>query len=526
MSELPDSWVRTPLRGAIKKIVGGGTPSKANPRFFSGSIPFMTVKDLSERFPTDTIDHITEEAVRSSSTTVVLKDTLIVATRMSLGKVVRPRFDTAINQDLKALHLQDGFDKTYIEYLWRHLANHIQALGTGTTVKGIRLDDIYNLEVPVAPSAEQKRIADKLEAVLGRVDACRARLDRIPDLLKRFRQSVLAAANSGQLTEDWRLKNDCNSKPWVEYHLDQLCEKGRIITYGVIKLGEETPGGVPCLRTSDIRWLHIDVSGIKRIAKSLSLSYTRTILRGGEVLVNVRGTLGGVAVAENSMDGWNVSREVAVIPVNRRILLPQFLAFWIGSNETQRWLGRVKKGVAYTGINIEDLRCLPVKAPSLCEQQEIVRRVEELFAFADRIEASLAKASAQAERLTPAILSKAFRGKLVPQDPNDEPASILLQRLKSMTAEVPQKNGMPRPRRLPGMQSPKSSAIMTKSRTDEDVKGQPYLAKILRNSPQVTSASELFKLANLPVIDFYKQLSDEIDHGHIKDSDEILEAAQ
>ncbi|MEQ1843923.1 MAG: restriction endonuclease subunit S, partial [Verrucomicrobiales bacterium] len=75
---------------------------------------------------------------------------------------------------------------------------------TGTTIKHLTRESLVRYEVPLPPLAEQKRIADKLEAVLGRVDACRARLDRVPALLKRFRQSVLAAATSGQLTEDWR----------------------------------------------------------------------------------------------------------------------------------------------------------------------------------------------------------------------------------------------------------------------------------------------------------------------------------
>jgi type I restriction enzyme S subunit len=121
------------------------------------------------------------------------------------------------------------------------------------------------------------------------------------------------------------------------------------------------------------------------------------------------------------------------VPVDRSALLPQFLAFFIGAESSQAWLTGVQKGVAYTGINIEDLRQLPVGIPSLPEQQEIVRRVEALFAFADRIEARLATARKTVERLTPATLAKAFRGELVPQDPNDEPAAALLERLHAQT---------------------------------------------------------------------------------------------
>jgi type I restriction enzyme S subunit len=125
-----------------------------------------------------------------------------------------------------------------------------------------------------------------------------------------------------------------------------------VITYGVIKLGPVTPDGVPCLRTSNVRRLHIDKSGLKFIARPLSDEYSRTVLRGGEVLVNVRGTLGGVAVASREMQGWNVSREVAVVPVDPRLADSDFVAYWIASQASQRWLGGVKKGAAYVGINI------------------------------------------------------------------------------------------------------------------------------------------------------------------------------
>ena len=184
MSQLPKGWVNTDIESLVLRIVGGGTPSKSNNAFFQGNIPFMTVKDMTERFLSDTVDHISEEAVEYSSTRVVPADTLIIATRMSLGKIVRPRFDTAINQDLKALFLAEGIDKTFIEYWWRSRSSLIQKLGTGTTVKGIRLKDICSLSIDLPPSKEQKRIADKLDKLFERVDACHKRLERVISIIK------------------------------------------------------------------------------------------------------------------------------------------------------------------------------------------------------------------------------------------------------------------------------------------------------------------------------------------------------
>lgn len=302
----------------------------------------------------------------------------------------------------------------------------------GVGLRHVTKGKFENTEIALAPLSEQKRIADKLDALLARVDSCREHLNRVPGLLKRFRQSVLSAAASGTL-----VSNTNDKTAWTENRLIDLCVRDRVITYGVIKLGNEVPCGVPCLRTSNVRKLVIETEGLKRIAPTLSNEYSRTVLRGGEVLVNVRGTLGGVATVSKEMAGWNVSREVAVVPVDRSQVIPDFLAFWIATDHAQRWLSGVQKGVAYTGINIEDLRNLPVELPSLEEQAEVVRRVDALFALADRIEQRYQTARAQVDKLTPALFAKAFRGELVPQDPNDEPASMLLERIRNHRAGQP-----------------------------------------------------------------------------------------
>jgi type I restriction enzyme, S subunit len=168
---------------------------------------------------------------------------------------------------------------------------------------------------------------------------------------------------------------------------------------------------------------------------------------------------------------------------------------------------------------------LPVRLPPIEEQQEIVRRVETLFAYTDRLEARYTAAHAQVERLTPALLAKDFRGELVPQDPNDEPASALLKRIHATRAAQPTAK---RGRKLPTTRvprAPKEKAAMTKSRRDDDVQHKPYLAGLLREAGGIASVEDLFRHAQLPVTDFYKQLAWEVENGHIRDDETRLEAA-
>ncbi len=436
---IPQTWTLTQLGNLTAQIVGGGTPSKTSAANFNGHIPFMTVKDLKARFVSTTVDHISEEALQSSATTKVPADTLIVATRMSLGKIARPTMDVAINQDLKALFLHGGVNKTFVEYFWRSKSQAIQSMGTGTTVKGIRLEDIRSLEVPLAPVAEQKRIADKLDTVLTRVDAVNTRLARVAPLLKRFRQSVLAAATSGRLTEDWRAVNQINSD-WLDKPAQALKDYVKLDMGFAFKSADFLNEGLRLLRGDNIepgglRWRdakHIDEDAVRDLGHlmlkvgDLVLAMDRPIISAGLKLARV---------SEQDVPCVLVQR---VCKFNcTPSLSKDFLFLVLQGTAFINHLGAVQNGSGVPHISGAQILSFKLQLPSADEQTEIVRRVETLFAFADRLEARLAQAQTAATRLTPALLAKAFRGELVPQDPNDEPVAELLRRLQAERASAP-----------------------------------------------------------------------------------------
>ena len=251
------------------------------------------------------------------------------------------------------------------QLFWTYLSGVTEGMQSHST--GIRnLDgDAYKaIQIEIPPLPEQHRIVTILDEAFDGIATAKANaeknLQNARELFDSHLESVFSQRGKGR----------------VEKPLAQICDPKRVITYGVIKLGNEVPDGVPCLRTSNVRRLRIETDGMKRIAPLLSAEYSRTILKGGEVLVNVRGTLGGVAVAGIDMAGWNVSREVAVVPADPLRVNPEYLSYLIASGETQQWLGGVKKGAAYVGINIEDLRMLPVTALGLDKQMEVVKHLD------------------------------------------------------------------------------------------------------------------------------------------------------
>ncbi|MGJ8643334.1 MAG: restriction endonuclease subunit S [Luteolibacter sp.] len=191
---------------------------------------------------------------------------------------------------------------------------------------------------------------------------------------------------------------------WSASRLGSILDSKRGISYGVIKLGAEPQkDGVFILRCSNVRFRRIDLKGIRKVTEQLSSEYSRTILEGGEVLINVRGTLGGCAVVPPSLKGYNIAREVAVIPVHSEID-PAFLMNVIASPYFQNTVDDNLRGIAYSGLNLGLLRDFLIPIPPPAEQRRIVAKVDQLMALVDELEAQLTASRATAKNLLQATI--------------------------------------------------------------------------------------------------------------------------
>lgn len=348
----------------------------------------------------ETSRKITDTGLWNSSAQLLPPNSVILSSRAPIGHLVINTEPMATNQGCKGLIPGSQLQYKFLYYYLSSIVDLLNALGTGATFKELSGGKLKKVTMPVAPLPEQRRIAGILDEAFAGIATAKANaeknLQNTRALFESHLQSVFTQRGKG----------------WKQKPLAELCESSRVITYGVIKLGNEVPDGVPCLRTSNVRWLRIETEGMKRIAPALSSEYSRTILRGGEVLVNVRGTLGGVAVAASEMAGWNVSREVAVVPIDSSRINPAFVSYLIGSGTSQQWLGGVKKGAAYVGINIEDLRLLPVGTPRMGEQLEVVRHLELLHEETQRLASVYERKLAGLDALKRSLLHQAFTGRL------------------------------------------------------------------------------------------------------------------
>ncbi len=340
---------------------------------------------------------------------------------------------------------------------------------TGSTQEALTDTGASEIEIPLPPLAEQHRIVAKLDALFDKIESNKKRLDKIPVILKRFRQSVLAAAVSGKLTEDWRQKNQHNkltinelisireenhneigerqkkqNKTTPKLPKFQVLENDNLpenwlsisvesATTFIIDCLHSTPkfteSGDLCIDTTCIEPFKILYTSARKITKESFIERTsRMSPEKGDILFSREGTIGTAVLYNGEFP----------ICLGQRMMMFRF-ASYVSSKYAELYMGSFYfkqlyspfiSGTSAQHVNIGDIRPLEFLLPPTEEQKEIVKRVEQLFTFADKLEARYNKAKVMLDKLPQSILAKAFRGELVTQDPNDEPASVLLEKIK------------------------------------------------------------------------------------------------
>ncbi|TWT56470.1 restriction endonuclease subunit S [Allorhodopirellula solitaria] len=399
-----------------------------------------------------------------------------------------------VNQHVCILRLVESFSQDYLRFYLSSPAiqNQISGEEYGVTRPALTKGQVLSFQIPWAPLAEQSRIVSAIESLQTRSSRARELLSEVGPLIGQLRQSVLRDAFSGKLTADWRRQNPAadgetarelllrirterrerwqseqlakyeakGKKPpknWqdkykepdgildadalvTEFNVEKTCnwevaplellvDPEKSIPYGIVKTGDPYRNGVPTVRCGDIKRFSIAITDLKLVNPDVHRQYRRTYLQGGEVIIAIRGTVGETAVVPAEMKGMNISREVALIPVLSGVDAT-FLMYLLACPAAKRLITGQVKGVAQSGINLSDLRMLPIPLPSLEEQHEIARRITQALEMLDNISAVESSIENSLTHLDQSILSKAFRGELVPQDPRDEPASELLARIR------------------------------------------------------------------------------------------------
>ncbi len=497
MSELPTGWTAIKL-GSCGQWYGGSTPSKANKSFWSeGTIPWVSPKDMKVFDIQDSEDRITVKALEETNVRPYPVGTVLVVIRSGILSRTLPiavaRVVGTINQDLKGVLPLKGINEVYLAYYL--IAHEQQILRTccksGTTVPSIDTLALHSYSVNVAPTNEQLRIVAKLEELLSDLESGVAALKRAGANLKRYRASILKAAVEGKLTEEWRAihpvkepastllsrllenlrqqvmpsqssgnptkkkqspknlrKSGKNTFAIDTENLPQLPEEwcwASVQQVGKVQLGRQRApqhhsGDYmrPYLRVANVFEDRIDINDVMQMNftpdefETYRLEYGDILLNEGQSMELV----GRPALYRDEVPGACFTNTLVRFQAYEGLIAEYALVVFLAYLKS----GRFQK-IATITVNIAHLGAgrfaeIEFPLPPTQEQFAIVEEVKRLFSLVDAAERSINLGIARADRLRRSILKQAFEGKLVAQDPNDEPASILLDEFRSQSFQT------------------------------------------------------------------------------------------
>ena len=435
---LPTIWASTKFTEVLD-IQGGTQPPKSQfidaPK--EGYIRLLQIRDFGKK-PVPTYIPDTHKLKKCEKT-----DVLIGRYGASLGRIctgMEGAYNVALAKVLAPANIEPDFLRRYLE------SEVFQAplrLLSRSAQNGFNKGDLDTFDFLLPPVAEQKVIADKLDTLLAQVENTKVRLQRIPQILKRFRQSVLSAAARGDLSKGWRRLNN-DRKTSKQLRVEELA-KSEKYSLGIgpfgsnLKVSDYRSTGHPLIFVRDIRSSVFGSENTKYVSteKFQELKAHRAL--PGDILITKMGDPpGDVCIYPNSRPEAVITADCIKLSVDESIANTKYVMYAMQSDQFRALVLDISAGVAQQKVNLKKFRKLEIPVPSKKEQTEIVRRVEQLFAYADTIEQQVNNALARVEKLTQSILAKAFRGELTAewraQNPElisgDNRAQALLEKIR------------------------------------------------------------------------------------------------
>jgi type I restriction enzyme S subunit len=407
--ELPEGWEPSAL-GQVAKWGSGGTPKSGVTRYYGGDIPWAVIRDLNDDVVLTTESSITDEGLNESSAKMIEPGSVLVAMYGSIGKLGLAGQPMSTNQAIAfANPLSDCITERFLFYFLMSQRELLLRAGKGATQQNISQTILKSWPISVPPLEEQERIVEILEDQLSRLDTALESVRTVREKAAQFRRSLLHAAFTGALTghdvEEGELPEG-----WTHPLLDEINDPDRPICYGILMPGPDLPEGVPYVKVKNMRDDRVLLEGVHRTSPEIEQKFARSRLRTGDLLLSIRGTFGRTAIVPSELDGGNVTQDTArIAPIGAKT---SYLFRYLQSPQAQNFFRTVARGVAVRGVNIRDLRQLPVVVPPPSEQDQIVEILEDQLS---RLDTALAVADAVEERsqaLRRSLLHSAFTGRL------------------------------------------------------------------------------------------------------------------
>jgi type I restriction enzyme S subunit len=483
LTELPKGWLWTDFESISRELKAGGTPlTKIKKYYDDGNIPFVKIEDIvdSSKYLYDTKTRITEQGLRNSSAWLVPRDSLLYSMYASYGEPIINKIEVATSQAIIAYIPPQGL--IVLDYVYYYLKKIRTELTTrGTTQKNLNAQIVKHIPIPLAPFNEQVRIVAKLEELFTSLDAGVEGLRKVKAQLKRYGQAVLKYAFEGKLTEEWRKAHKDQIEPTQKLLERIRRERRQSWEQNLRTLGrdprkqrykEAVSADAETLPSLPIEWTYASADELsvqitdgehvtpRRQENGIYLLSARNVLDGrlvlddvdfipndeyerikrrlnpetGDVLLSCSGSVGRTCVVPEGIK-FSMVRSVALLKPIRKLVSGEYMSLALRSDILQGQINRKKTQTAQANIFQGKIKTLTFPLAPFPEQNQIVEEIERRFSVADEVEEMIEQISTKAGRLRQSILKKAFEGRLGSQDPSDEPADKLLQRIREERAK-------------------------------------------------------------------------------------------
>jgi type I restriction enzyme S subunit len=391
---------RIPLAEVVAKTVGGGTPDRSNPEFWNGGIPWASVKDFKDGNYKllSTQEQISDKGLKTSASHLIPPGIPIICTRMAVGRIATADYPVAINQDLRALFVQDNFDARYILYAIDGIRPQIENLSIGSTVKGISLDQLLDFFVFAPDEQEQAKIAEILSTVDRTIEQTEALIAKQERIKTGLMQDLLTRGidEHGNLRSEstHQFKDSPLGRIPVGWNPVSLESVSEFVTSGSRGWARYySSDGAIFLRIGNLTRHHINLrlDDLVLVSPPQSSEDKRTAVETGDLLISITADLGIIGVVSPNFGDAYVNQHIALVRLIQGEVNPRFIGWFLSSRGGQRQFESLNESGAKAGLNLPTIKRLIMPKPELDEQNRIAEILDKSTEKIDEYTRRLAK---------------------------------------------------------------------------------------------------------------------------------------
>ncbi len=422
--EVPENWVWVRL-GAIAEIVTGGTPSKKQPEYYGGNFPFYKPSDLDQgRLTYDASEYLSEEGKKVSR--IIPKNSTAVCCIGSIGKCGYLMCEGTTNQQINSAIPKINSLCLYYYLCTENFVQNLLSMASATTIAIVNKSKMESCAFPLPPLSEQQRIVERIEELFAKLDEAKERLQEVADSFVVRKAAILHKAFTGELTKQWRRENGVSDESWEEKKLEEVCSK---ITDGTHNSPTNSLSGEYMYVTAkNIKDTGIDLSNITYVTKEVHKEiYSRCDVIYGDVLYIKDGATAGIATINTLKEEFSMLSSVALIRTDLKLAKNEFVKDYL--NYRKKEILKNISGSAITRLTLSKIKDILVPLPTLPEQHEIVRLIDDLLARERKAQQATEQALASIDLMKKSILARAFRGELGTNKASEASALELLRQV-------------------------------------------------------------------------------------------------